>query len=149
MKISIGSDHAGFELKEKIKEYLLELGHECEDFGTSSTESVDYPDFALKVAESVVKKECDRGILICGSGLGMSMAANKVPGIRAALCSNPEMAKMSREHNDANVLTIGARLMDENTAKEIVRVWLTTEFAGDRHLRRVNKIRDIETRYSK
>ena len=149
MKISIGSDHAGFELKEKIKKYLLRLGYEYKDFGTNSNESVDYPDFALKVAESVTRKECARGILICGSGLGMSMAANKVPGIRAALCTNPEMAKLSREHNDANVLTIGARLIDENTAKEIVRVWLTTEFAGDRHLRRINKIRDIERKYSK
>lgn len=148
MKISIGSDHAGFELKEKIKKYLLELDHEYEDFGTNSTESVDYPDFALKVAESVAKKECDRGILICGSGLGMSMAANKVPGIRAALCCNAEMARLSREHNDANVLTIGARLIDENTAKEIVRVWLTTDFAGNRHLGRINKIRDIERKYS-
>jgi len=149
MKISIGSDHAGFELKEKIKKYLVGLGHEYEDFGTNSTESVDYPDFALKVAESVAKKECDMGILICGSGLGMSMAANKIPGIRAALCSSPEMARLSREHNNANVLTIGARLTDENTAKEIVRVWLTTDFAGDRHLRRINKIRDIERKYSK
>jgi len=149
MKISIASDHAGFELKEKIKKYLLELGHACKDFGTNSNDSVDYPDFALKVAESVASKECDRGILICGSGLGMSMAANKVPGIRAALCSNPEMARLSREHNDANVLTIGARLIDGDTAKEIVRVWLTTEFAGDRHLRRINKIRDIERKYSK
>jgi ribose 5-phosphate isomerase B len=149
MKISIGSDHAGFELKEKIKKYLQELGHEYEDFGTNSNESVDYPDFALKVAESVARKKCDRGILICGSGLGMSMAANKVPGIRAALCSNSEMARLSREHNDANVLTIGARLMDENTAKEIVRVWLTTKFEGNRHLRRINKISEIEQKYTK
>ena len=144
MKISIASDHAGFELKEKIKKYLLELGHEYEDFGTNSNESVDYPDFALKVAGSVAKKECDRGILICGSGIGMSMAANKVHGIRAALCCNVEMARLSREHNDANVLTMGARMIDENTAKDIVRVWLTTEFAGGRHSRRVKKMRDIE-----
>ena len=149
MKISIGSDHAGFELKEKIKQYLKELGHEYEDFGTNNNESVDYPDFALKVTESVARKESDMGILICGSGIGMSMSANKVPGIRAALCMNTEMARLSREHNNANVLTIGSRLIDENTAKEIVRVWLTTDFAGDRHLRRVNKMKDIEIKYSK
>jgi len=146
--IGIGSDHAGFELKEKIKEYLKELGYEYKDFGTKSNESVDYPDYALKVAECVAKKECNQGILICGSGLGMSMAANKVPGIRAALCYNTEMARLSREHNDANVLTIGARMIDEKTAKNIVRVWLKTEFAGGRHLRRVNKIKDIDSKYT-
>jgi len=128
---------------------LKELGYEYQDFGTNSNESVDNPDFAQKVAESVSKKECDRGILICGSGIGMSMAANKVPGVRAALCCNAEMARLSREHNDANVLTMGARLIDEVTAKEIVRVWLKTEFLGDRHLRRVNKIKDIEKKYNK
>jgi ribose 5-phosphate isomerase B len=148
MKIAIASDHAGFELKEKIKEYLLELGYEYEDFGTNSNDSVDYSDFALKVAEPVSKKKFDRGILICGSGIGMSMAANKVPSIRAALCCTAEMARLSREHNDANVLTIGARLIDEKTAKDIVSVWLTTGFAGDRHLKRVNKIKDIEKKYS-
>ncbi len=148
MKISIGSDHAGFELKEKIKEYLLNAGYVCEDFGTKNTESVDYPDFALRVAESVAEKKSDKGILICGSGIGMSMAANKVPGIRAALCCNAEMARLSREHNDANVLTIGARLIDKETAKKIVRVWLATEFAGGRHLQRINKIKEIENKYS-
>jgi len=149
MKIAIGSDHAGFELKEKIKKLLEELGHEYEDFGTDSEESVDYPDYALRVAESVAKKECDKGILICGSGIGMCMSANKVPGIRAAFCSNTEMARLSREHNDANVLTMGARLIDEVTAKEIVKVWLKTKFLGERHLRRVNKMKDIEKKYSK
>lgn len=149
MKIAIGSDHAGFELKEKIKKLLEELGHEYEDFGTNSEESVDYPDYALKVAESVARKECDKGILICGSGIGMCMSANKVPGVRAAFCSNTEMARLSREHNDANVLTMGARLIDEDTAKEIVKVWLKTEFLGERHLRRVNKMGDIEKKYSK
>lgn len=148
MKIAIASDHAGFGLKEKIKNFLKELGYEYEDFGTDTEESVDYPDYALKVAESVVK-ECDRGILICGSGIGMSMSANKVPGIRAALCSNTEMARLSREHNDANVLTMGARMIDEARAKEIVNVWLKTEFLGERHLRRVNKMTDIEKKYSK
>lgn len=149
MMIAIGSDHAGFELKEKIKKYLLELEHEYEDFGTNSNDSVDYPDFASKVAESVARKECDRGILICGAGIGMSMVANKVPGVRAALCCDTEMARLSREHNDANVLTFGARLINENTAKEIIRVWLTTEFSGGRHSRRVNKIKDIERKHSK
>jgi len=149
MIIAIASDHAGFELKEKIKKFLEELGHEYKDFGTDSEESVDYPDYALKVAESVAKKECDRGILICGAGIGMCMSANKVPGIRAASCYDTEMARLSREHNDANILTMGARLIDENTAKEIVQVWLTTEFAGGRHLRRVNKMKDIEKKYNK
>lgn len=149
MKISIGSDHAGFELKEKMKKFIEELGHEYVDFGTNSNESVDYPDFALKVAESVASKESDRGILICGAGIGMSMAANKVPGIRAALCTDPEMARLSREHNNANILTFGARLMDEDTVKEIVRVFLTTDFAEDRHLRRIDKIKEIERKYNK
>ncbi len=149
MIIAIASDHAGFELKEKIKKYLEQLDHEYKDFGTYSNESVDYPDYALKVAECVAKKQCNQGILICGSGLGMSMAANKVPGIRAALCYNTEMARLSREHNDANVLTIGTRMIDEKTAKDIVRVWLTTKFAGGRHSGRVNKMRDIERKYKK
>lgn len=149
MKIAIASDHAGFELKEKIKKFLNELGYKYKDFGTDSNESVDYPDYGLKVAESVAKKECDRGILICGSGIGMCMTANKVPGIRAALCHNVETAKLSREHNDANVLTFGSRMIDEKTAKDMVKVWLKTEFLGDRHLRRVNKIKEIERKYSK
>jgi len=149
MKIAIASDHAGFELKEKIKKFLEELGYKYKDFGTDSNESVDYPDYALKVAESVAKKEFERGILVCGSGIGMCMVANKIPGIRAALCHNVETARSSREHNDANILTFGARMIDENTAKDIVRVWLKTEFLGDRHLRRVNKIKEIEKKYSK
>jgi len=149
MKIAIGSDHAGFKLKEKIKKFLKDLDHEYKDFGTDSEESVDYPDYALRVAECVTKKECDRGILICGSGIGMCISANKVPGIRAALCHNVEMARLSREHNDANVLTMGARLIDEATAKEIVKVWLKTDFLGERHLKRVNKMKDIERKYSK
>jgi ribose 5-phosphate isomerase B len=149
MRIAIASDHAGFELKEKLKEYLKELGYEYEDFGTHSEESVDYPDYALKVAEYVAEGKCERGILVCGSGIGMSMAANKVPGIRAALCYDTETARLSREHNDANILTLGARLIDEKTAREIVKVWLTTEFAGERHSRRVKKIEEIEKKYSR
>ncbi len=149
MKIAIGSDHAGFELKEKIKKFLEELGYKYKDFGTNSNESVDYPDYGLKIAESVAKKECDRGILICGSGIGMCMTANKVSGIRAALCHNIETAKLSREHNDANVLTFGSRMINEKTAKDMVKVWLKTEFLGDRHLRRINKMKDIEKKYSR
>jgi ribose 5-phosphate isomerase B len=149
MKIAIASDHAGFELKEKIKKFLDGLGYKYKDFGTDSNESVDYPDYALKVAESVAKKEYDRGILICGSGIGMCMTANKIPRIRAALCHNIETAKLSREHNDANVLTFGARMIDEKTAKDMVKVWLKTDFLGDRHLRRVNKMKEIEKKYSK
>jgi len=149
MKIAIASDHAGFELKEKIKKFLDDLGYKYKDFGTDSNESVDYPDYALKVAESVANKDYDRGILICGSGIGMCMTANKVPGIRAALCHNVETAKLSREHNGANVLTFGARMIDEKTAKDMVKVWLKTDFLGDRHLRRVNKMKNIEKKYCK
>jgi len=149
MKVAIASDHAGFKLKEKIKKYLEELGYKYKDFGTDSDESVDYPDYALKVAESAAKKESDRGILICGSGIGMCMVANKIYGVRAALCHNVETARLSREHNDANILTFGARIVDEQIAKEMVKVWLKTEFLGERHLRRVNKIKDIERKYSK
>jgi len=149
MEIAIGSDHAGFELKEKIKKFLEKLGYKYKDFGTDSNESVDYPDYGLKVAESVAKKEFDRGILICGSGIGMCMTANKVPGIRAALCHNVESAKLSREHNDANILTFGSRMIDENTAKDMVKVWLKTKFLGNRHLRRVNKMKEIEKKYCK
>jgi ribose 5-phosphate isomerase B len=149
MKIAIASDHAGFELKEKLKKFLESLNYQYKDFGTNNNESVDYPDYALKVAESVSKKEYDRGILICGSGIGMSMVANKIPGIRAALCYNTETAKMSREHNDANVLTIGARMTDGKIAKDIVRIWLKTGFLGERHSRRVKKIEEIEKKYNK
>jgi len=149
MKIAIASDHAGFELKERIKKLLEDLGYKYKDFGTDSDESVDYPDYGLKVAEAVAKKEYDRGILICGTGIGMCMTANKIPGIRAALCHNVETAKLSREHNDANILTFGARMVDEKTARDLVKVWLKTEFLGDRHLRRVNKMKEIEKKYCK
>ena len=149
MKIAIASDHAGFELKKRIKKLLEDLGYKYKDFGTDSDESVDYPDYGLKVAEAVAKKEYDRGILICGTGIGMCMTANKIPGIRAALCHNVETAKLSREHNDANILTFGARMVDEKTARDLVKVWLKTEFLGDRHLRRVNKMKEIEKKYCK
>ena len=146
MKIALASDHAGFFLKEELKKLLSEMGHRYTDFGTDSQESCDYPDFAFPAAEAVASGECDAGILVCGSGIGMSMCANKVKGIRAALCYTPEAARLSRLHNNANVLCLAARLTQKETALEIVRVWLQTEFEGGRHLRRVNKIASYESR---
>lgn len=147
MKIAIASDHAGFEMKEKIKPFLKSMKHDVKDFGTNDMKPVDYPDFALKVASAVAKKQFERGILFCGTGLGMSIAANKVDGIRAVLCYDTETAKLSREHNDANILTIGARVIDIENAKEIIKVWLKTDFLGGRHLTRVEKIKDIEKNF--
>ena len=137
MKISLGSDHAGFLYKEKVKELLTSLGHEVKDFGTSSEEPVDYPLFIRPAAEAVVRGECERGIVFGGSGNGEAMAANKVHGVRCALCWNLESARLSRQHNDANVLSLGERLIEENLALEIVQVWLMTEFEGGRHAARV------------
>jgi ribose 5-phosphate isomerase B len=147
MKIAIASDHAGFEMKEKMKLFLKGLKHDVKDFGTEDTKPVDYPDFALKVASAVAKKKYERGILFCGTGLGMSIAANKVDGIRAVLCYDTETARLSREHNDANILTIGARVLSIENVKEIIKVWLKTDFLGERHLRRIEKIRDIEKNF--
>lgn len=144
MKIAIGADHAGFPLKEKIKEWLTQQGVQVEDEGTTSTDSVDYPDFARKVGEDVAAKKVDRGILVCGSGIGMSMAANKVPGVRAANVHTVYEAQMSREHNDANVLTLGARVLTDDEAHSILDRWLSTKFAGGRHQKRVDKIMAIE-----
>ncbi len=144
MKIAIGADHAGYELKEKIKQRLAQQGVQVTDEGTVSNESVDYPDFAKKVGEDVAGKKADLGLLVCGSGIGMAIAANKVPGVRAANVSSEVEAQLSREHNDANVLAIGARILDENTAWAIVDKWLHTPFAGGRHQRRVDKIGEIE-----
>ncbi len=145
MKVAIGSDHAGYELKEKIKEFLKANHYEFEDFGTDSKESVDYPDFAKRVSEAVLGG-FNLGILICGSGIGMSMSANKFPGIRAAFCTSPGLAKAGREHNNANVLTLGARFTDEKTAKETVKAFLETDFNDEeRHLRRVRKIGELES----
>ena len=145
--IALGADHAGWELKEALKAWLIENGYQIIDFGTHSTESVDYPDYALQVAESVASGKAERGLLVCGTGIGMVMTANKVPGIRAALCSDPFMARMSREHNDANILALGGRLMDTELGLEILRMWLSTEFAGGRHERRLGKIVQIERRH--
>jgi ribose 5-phosphate isomerase B len=144
MKIALGADHRGFELKKKIKIYLIDLGHQVTDFGTDSTQSVDYPDFGFKVAESVAKGESDFGITFCWTGNGMNMAANKVKGIRSALCVNEEMAKLTRAHNNANVLALASKFVSESQAKKIVDVWLTTEFEGGRHKPRIDKIKAYE-----
>jgi ribose 5-phosphate isomerase B len=144
MKISVGADHRGFELKEKIKEYLTKLGHEVTDFGTNSTESVDYPDFGLKVAESVAKGDADFGITVCWTGNGMNIAANKVKGVRSALCLNEEMAMLARAHNDANVLALASNFVSKEMAQKILDVWLATEFEGGRHIRRLEKIKAQE-----
>jgi len=140
MKISLGSDHAGFHYKEKVKELLGQLGHEVRDFGTSSEEPVDYPTFIRAAAEAVAKGECERGIVFGGSGNGEAMAANKVRGIRCALCWNEETARLSRQHNDANVLSMGERVIAEEMALAIVRVWLTTAFQGGRHAQRIAQL---------
>lgn len=144
MKIGIGSDHGGYELKDSIKKYLMENDIEVMDYGTDSLESVDYPDFGEKVAKAVVSNEVDRGIVICGTGIGISIAANKVKGIRAALCTDSYSAKMSMEHNNANVLALGARVLGEGLALDIVDTWINSKFQGGRHERRVNKISEIE-----
>jgi ribose 5-phosphate isomerase B len=144
MKIALGADHAGFELKEKIKQYLLEKGITVDDRGTYSPQSVDYPDYAFRVAEEVAAGKADSGILVCGSGIGMSIAANKVHGVRAAHVTSEMEAQLSREHNDANVLAVGGRVLDEGTARRIVDRWLKTDFAGGRHQQRVEKITAIE-----
>ena len=140
MKISIGADHAGFSVKEKIREYLESKGYRILDKGAYSEESVDYPEFGHAVGNSVKDGESAKGIVVCGSGIGISMAANKVEGIRAALCMTPEYALVSRLHNDANVLAIGARMTDFDIILEIIDTWLRSEFEGGRHSRRVNKI---------
>jgi len=144
MKIAIGSDHAGFGLKEDLLEHLKGLNHDIVDCGTDTTASVDYPDFGEKVSKMVSSGEVERGILICGTGLGMSMVANKFPNVRAALCNDLFSAKMSRLHNDANVLVLGGRIIGKDLAAEIVRTWMSTAFEGERHMRRLNKIKKIE-----
>ncbi len=145
MTIAIGSDHGGFRLKEEIKNLLEEKNLAYRDFGTHSTDSVDYPDIASSVAGAVVAGECDRGILICGTGIGISIAANKINGIRAALCHDVFSAQMSREHNDANILAMGERVIGPGLARAIVEKWLTTEFSGGRHAGRVCKISELES----
>ncbi|MFW6386342.1 MAG: ribose 5-phosphate isomerase B [Bacillota bacterium] len=144
MKIALGSDHAGYELKKEIKLLLDDVGMNYQDLGTDSADSVDYPDFAHRVAGAVAGGDCDRGILICGTGIGMSIAANKVEGIRAALCHDVYSARVTREHNNSNILTLGARIVGVDLALEIVRTWLSAEFTDGRHGRRVDKITSIE-----
>jgi ribose 5-phosphate isomerase B len=144
MRIALGSDHAGFALKEKLKALLSEWGIPTEDAGTYSTERVDYPDIAPRVASAVLSGECKTGILCCGTGIGMSMAANKIPGIRAALAWRPEIARLGREHNDANILCLAGRYLEFAEAEAILRSWLDASFAGDRHRTRVEKIATLE-----
>ena len=138
--IALASDHGGYEYKERCKTLLDTLGLQWKDYGTSSDESVDYPDFAHAAANGILDGECDRGIFICGTGIGISLAANRHPGIRAAACQIPEAARMSRLHNDANVLALGQRLIDWETAETMIRLWLETPFEGGRHERRIHKI---------
>jgi ribose 5-phosphate isomerase B len=144
MKIAIAADHAGFEEKEKVKKTLDELGVDYTDMGTNSADSVDYPDYARKVGEAVAAGKFDKGILVCGSGTGMAIAANKVPGIRAAVAWNEEIARLSRQHNNANVLSLAARYIPDEEQSKIVKAWLETDFEGGRHERRVVKITQIE-----
>lgn len=144
MKIAVGSDHAGIEVKEAIRDHLDKSGHEVTDLGAFDHNSVDYPDFAKSVGQAVSKGEYDRGIVICGSGVGISIAANKIEGVRCALCHNALVAKLSREHNDANMLALGAWLTPVQHAIEIVDKWVETEFQGGRHQKRIDKITELE-----
>lgn len=150
MKIALGSDHGGYQLKENLKKYLKELNVEYKDFGCNSEKSVDYPDIGFKIAIEVKNRNYNKGILICGTGIGMSIVANKIKGIRASLCHDVFSARYAREHNDANILTLGGRVIDSGLAKEIVKVWLNTDFSGEeRHLKRLNKIKQEEDKIYK
>lgn len=149
MKVAIGSDHGGVRLKEEIKQVVLSMGHEVEDYGCNCSDSVDYPDYAIEVCDQVVAGQADRGILICGTGIGMSIAANKIPGIRCALVHDLFSAKATREHNDSNVLAMGERVIGSGVASEIARIWLDTEFSGEaRHAGRVEKVKSLENKYA-
>ncbi len=145
--IALGSDHAGFALKEKVREYLIKKGLAVEDLGPATADSVDYPDYAEKVARTVAAREASFGVLVCGTGLGVAMTANKVSGVRAATCNDTLSAYFARAHNDANVLAMGARLSDEATAQRVLDTWLSTAFEGGRHQRRVDKIDAIDQRH--
>lgn len=146
MKIAIGNDHVAVDMKNEIVAFLKEKGHEVVNYGTDSSDSTDYPIYGEKVANAVVKKEADCGILICGTGVGISIAANKVKGIRAVVCSEPYSAKLSKQHNDTNILAFGARVIGIELAKMIVEEWTKAEFLGDRHQNRVNMLTDIENK---
>jgi ribose 5-phosphate isomerase B len=143
-KIALGADHAGFEEKEKVKRTLEELGIEYEDMGTMTPESVDYPDYAQKVAESVASGKYEQGLLVCGSGTGMAIAANKVKGVRAAVAWAPEIASLARQHNDANILSLPARFLTESQSADIVKAFFGSDFEGGRHGKRVDKIKNLE-----
>ncbi len=149
MRIGLACDHGGFELKEELKAFLKSTGVEPIDMGSFNEESVDYPDFGVLVAEKVSRGELERGILICGTGIGMSIVANKFPGVRAALANDLYSARCSREHNDANILVIGGRMIGREVAREIVKVWLSTPFAGGRHQQRIDKIKALEKHHMK
>ena len=146
--VALGADHAGFHLKEALKGWLIDHAYQVVDYGTHAAESVDYPDYAEQVAEAVAEGKVERGVLVCGTGIGMTITANKVPGVRAALCADLYTARMSREHNDTNVLALGGRLMGPEMALDILRMWLEADFSGGRHRRRLDKIGDLERRYT-
>ncbi|MDD5258801.1 MAG: ribose 5-phosphate isomerase B [bacterium] len=146
--IAIGSDHGGVELKEKIKDFLTQLGHEVKDLGTNTKDSVDYPDIALRVAEDISQGKAARGVLLCKTGIGMCIAANKVPRIRAALCCQADQARLASEHNQANVLCLSG-LTSESDMEQMIKAWLETPFGRDRHMRRIDKITAIEKKYMK
>ncbi len=148
MKIALGCDHGGFRLKEEIAVHLKACGIEYSDFGAFSEEPVDYPDLALSIAEAVKKGDFDQGVICCGTGIGVAITANKVPGIRAAQCHDTFSARAAREHNNANILTLGGRVIGPGLARDIINVWLESEFTGGRHARRVDKISSIEQKYS-
>ncbi len=150
VKIAIGSDHAGWKIKEYLSRCLNGKGYEVKDFGCENDNPCDYPDFGLLVAEAVMRGEYERGILVCGAGVGMSLVANKVPGVRAALCLNSFMAKVSRQHNDANILILPGRIVSEKDGEDMAAIFLETEFSGnERHVRRLAKIKEIEQKYFK
>lgn len=147
MKIAIGCDHVGFELKDRIIKHLEELGIECKDFGAYSSERTDYPIYGEAVAKAIISGECEKGILICGTGVGISISANKVPGIRAVVCSEPYSALLSRQHNNTNILAMGARVVGGDLAIMILDAWLSGEYEGGRHQKRIDMISEIEKRY--
>ena len=149
MKIAIGCDHGGIVLKDAVTSTLEALGAEVVDLGTNSLDSVDYPKYGLKVAETVASGQCDAGVIMCGTGIGISISANKVPGIRCAVVTNTYMAKLTKNHNNANIISLGGRVITPEEAKDIVTAWYTAEYEGGRHQRRLDMITDIEKKYSK
>lgn len=149
MKIAIGCDHGGIVLKDAVTSTLKDLGAEVVDLGTNSTDSVDYPTYGLKVAETVASGQCDAGVIMCGTGIGISISANKVPGIRCAVVTNTYMAQLTKNHNNANIISLGGRVITPDEAKDIVTAWYTAEYEGGRHQRRLDMITDIEKKYSK